>query len=306
MGRKSRHSARTGDQKLYANRDNHVKTSDRQRNSDDELSDTERFQKRRELAQDEMLFDESREIENNEESIYGDNVEGVFNLGGGDSDEELDEDDDDISEEDEATNDSEADSVNEDQEVSSSSDDDDDEIAQLRADLAEPTTAEELLNWGKKKKNYYHGDTADLEIGQEEEDAYLEEEAAKEVLKARYAEMEEDDFVLHETSDTFSEEQSLAVSKKRKSKAGTVDSLADILSGVGPTSTEAVDQLVLPSDVKYPLDTLSVEDQRERISAAHPEFFPLIEHFKTSIEELSHAILPVSEQLSNTENSEVS
>ena len=31
---------------------------------------------------------------------------------------------------------------------------------------------------------YYHGNTADLEIGQEVEDAELEEEGAKEVLKA--------------------------------------------------------------------------------------------------------------------------
>ena len=34
-------------------------------------------------------------------------------------------------------------------------------------------------SWGKKKKNYYTGDTADLEIGQEFEDAQDEEEEAK-------------------------------------------------------------------------------------------------------------------------------
>ena len=34
-------------------------------------------------------------------------------------------------------------------------------------------------SWGKKKKNYWEGDTADLEIGQEFEDAQDEEEEAK-------------------------------------------------------------------------------------------------------------------------------
>lgn len=55
---------------------------------------------------------------------------------------------------------------------------------------------DEAGNWGKRKKNYYHGDTADLEIGQDAEDVDVEEEGAQEILKARYSKMDESDFSL--------------------------------------------------------------------------------------------------------------
>lgn len=45
-------------------------------------------------------------------------------------------------------------------------------------DSEEEAEAEEDEGWGAKKKAYYSGDTADLEIGQDAEDAKDEEEAA--------------------------------------------------------------------------------------------------------------------------------
>ena len=48
--------------------------------------------------------------------------------------------------------------------------------------------------WGKKK-NYYAGDTADLEIGQDVQDAYDEEEAAMILQKERLESMRESDFL---------------------------------------------------------------------------------------------------------------
>lgn len=53
--------------------------------------------------------------------------------------------------------------------------------------------------WGKKKSLYYHGDTADIEIGQEKEDAFDEEEAAKEIESSRFQVMDDDDFMAEET-----------------------------------------------------------------------------------------------------------
>ena len=307
MGRRSRHKANTGDQKLYASRDSI--TTFTTNAPLDESSDT--FQKRRELEQDEMLFqDDDADARADEPVLYGANVEGVFDLGGNasDSSEQHDEDDSIMSEEDGSSSGNNNPLLS-DSSASGSSSEEDDEIAQLRADIAEPSTADELLNWGKKKKSYYYGDTADLEIGQDEEEAYLEEEAAKEVLKARYADMEEGDFALDGAAaatvvgDSIESSQYAAVQKRQGT---TVESLADILSAVGPSSFDAVDQLILPSDAKQSLESLSVKEQHERITSAHPEFFPLINHFKTSIEELFQVILPVSEQLSKAENSEVS
>ena len=43
----------------------------------------------------------------------------------------------------------------------------------------EEDSEEEEEGWGRKKKTYWEGDTADLEIGQEMEDAMDEEEAAE-------------------------------------------------------------------------------------------------------------------------------
>eukprot|EP00612_Vaucheria_litorea_P008467 CAMPEP_0171481664 /NCGR_PEP_ID=MMETSP0946-20130122/6923_1 /TAXON_ID=109269 /ORGANISM="Vaucheria litorea, Strain CCMP2940" /LENGTH=182 /DNA_ID=CAMNT_0012013365 /DNA_START=67 /DNA_END=611 /DNA_ORIENTATION=+ len=49
-------------------------------------------------------------------------------------------------------------------------------------------------NWGVKKKNYYDGDTGDLEIGQEFKDAEEEEGTALEQLKMNYEKMILSDF----------------------------------------------------------------------------------------------------------------
>lgn len=51
-----------------------------------------------------------------------------------------------------------------------------------------------LAAWGKKKQDYYDGDTGDLEIGQEFDDAEEEEEAAKEILKEKRSRMRAVDF----------------------------------------------------------------------------------------------------------------
>lgn len=48
--------------------------------------------------------------------------------------------------------------------------------------------------WGKKKKTYWTGDTADLEIGQDMEDAEDEEAAAMELEQARSSRLAETDY----------------------------------------------------------------------------------------------------------------
>ena len=43
----------------------------------------------------------------------------------------------------------------------------------------EEDSKSKLLNWGDNKHSHYHGDTDDLEIRQDVEDAYLEEDLGK-------------------------------------------------------------------------------------------------------------------------------
>ena len=76
---------------------------------------------------------------------------------------------------------------------------------------------------------YYHGDSADLEIGQEDDDAYLEEEAAQEIQKSRFEEMDEDDFILTEEEDeSISTKIIFQASDTSKSKYEELQTVRDL------------------------------------------------------------------------------
>lgn len=63
------------------------------------------------------------------------------------------------------------------------------------SDLGESGGEEEEAGWGRKKKTYWEGDTADLEIGQEMEDALEEEEAVQDLFKEKSKRMKASDFM---------------------------------------------------------------------------------------------------------------
>mmetsp|Transcript_12683 Transcript_12683/g.44722 ORF Transcript_12683/g.44722 Transcript_12683/m.44722 type:complete len:738 (-) Transcript_12683:72-2285(-) len=77
-----------------------------------------------------------------------------------------------------------------DDEEASDVDDDDD------ADDDDDDESEDDLAWGKSKKGYYGGDTGDLEIGQETEDAVEEEAIAAELQQKQLEALDEADFAL--------------------------------------------------------------------------------------------------------------
>lgn len=77
--------------------------------------------------------------------------------------------------------------------------------------------------WGKKKKNYYAGDTADLEIGQDIEDAIDEEAAAIELNTEKLKRMKDSDFYddfnkWNEEEEDEDDEQAEKKSKKKSKK----------------------------------------------------------------------------------------
>jgi U3 small nucleolar RNA-associated protein 3 len=234
MGKK-RNTAKTGDSAIYKGRNNVAK---------DEVKD----------ADDDVMYDRVDRFHNEKEEEFlkldgpandsesdGEKEEGVMDLGiGGESSDESDHDSDE--EQDVVRNAKHVDSDDsgEEQELSSSDDDDEEE------------DMEDVRDWGKKKAAYYNGDTADLEIGQDEEDAYLEEEAAKEVQAARYKEMSEDDFVLSDNEED-------------KKEAGDEDV-----------------ELSSARDVMK----LSLKDKRKVLDKQHPEFLPLISYFSSVVKDL--------------------
>jgi hypothetical protein len=83
--------------------------------------------------------------------------------------------------------------------------------------------------WGKKK-NYYAGDTADLEIGQDVQDAYDEEEAAISLQKERLESMQENDYLDDVEGDAGDDEnRDRSDRRKRRAKDSMVGSLEAVV-----------------------------------------------------------------------------
>ena len=157
-----------------------------------------------------------------------------------------------------------------DDDESSSSSDDDDKESKHEDDSEPENHVDDLSSSGDEtttttrmwKKTCETGvgeslrtiwDTADLEIGQDEEDAVLEEQAAKEVQAARYDEMSEDDFVLSDTEEHASQDD-----------------------GEGDLDVSAARNV----------SKLSLKDKQKLLDRQHPELLPLLLHFSTIAEDL--------------------
>lgn len=277
MGKRSRHSAKTGDSALYGSRskvaaDDDAAKKRRRDDSDDDAmyNEVDRYHNKRE-EEEYLRFDKDDDAD---DSDVDDGIthgrEGVFDLGvGGSSDEDDSDDDDDSSssEEEDPSDDDEEEDVS----VSSDSDDDDlDEDGKTN-----------VLDWGSKKSAYYHGDTADLEIGQDEEDAELEEEAGREVVKARLETMDEGDFLLDDDDEDDSEDDGSSSSEddsdeKRKGKKASKQ------SSKSASTSSGVETLSALSDGRRRarITKLSKPERLKLIRSSHPELLPLLEHFR--------------------------
>lgn len=196
-----RKTAKTGDKALYGSRERLAnESSGRKKKSDDDpmYDEVDRFHNDRDNDFIRLGEDEGESSDDEDKDLAG-NTHSVLDLGAGGTSSEEEEDDEDSSSDEEEEDryvDKNAESYTS-SEDSDSSDDEDDDVVK-----------EDPRKWGKKKSLYYHGDTADLEIGQEEDDAFLEEEAAQEIQKSRFEEMDEDDFMLSEDEEGSSSKKS--------------------------------------------------------------------------------------------------
>jgi hypothetical protein len=248
MGKK-RNTAKTGDKGLYKSREKLQKKDNNNKiDSDDDpmYNEIDRFHNKRE--EDYLKLDDDGQNDSDDEDAkaFGANKESVLDLGAGASSSEEDGDDSSSDDDDGRQKHGKNGSDDDDDDSSSpDSSDSDDDIENIK----EMMEADDPRNWGKKKSLYYHGDTADLEIGQEEEDAFLEEEAAKEIQKSRFEEMEEEDFVLSEDDEGgVNQQKSSEKEKSSKEHDGTLEKLR--------TSRDA--------------SKLSKKEARELIQKQHP------------------------------------
>jgi len=274
MGKRSRHSAKTGDSALYGKRTKDPSDDDakkRRTDSDDDAmyNEVDRYHNRRE-EEEYLRFDKD---DDSDDSDVDDGIthsrEGVFDLGVGGSSDDDDDDDDSSSEEEDASSEEDRE-----EDVSVSSDSDDDDL--------DDDGKTNVLDWGSKKSAYYHGDTADLEIGQDEEDAELEEEAGREVVKARLETMDEGDFLLDDDDDEEEESEDDDSSGEdesgRKGKGKKVQNKSTKTS----SSSSGVETLSAPSDGRRRarITKLSKSERLKLIRSSHPELLPLLEHFR--------------------------
>lgn len=242
---KRRKTSKTGDKALYKSRFNASGGGAVQSDDNGMYNAVDRFHNRRE-EQDFLKLDAAG---GDSEEDYDDGIsgrEGVLDLGGGESSSEEEEEDDSIDEPADKKHRRDA-ASSEEEPISSDSDDDDDNILNMEDS--------DVRDWGRNKSSYYHGDTADLEIGQDEDDAFLEEEAAKEVQAARYEQMDEADFIMSD-DEGDKNVQNEETFKKAIDMRGSKD-----------------------------LSKLSRSDRLRLLQSHHPELIPLVSHFRHPVEE---------------------
>lgn len=248
---KRRNTAKTGDKGLYKNRQQDEDSKPRKGADDDDMyNEVDRFHN--EKDEEFLKLDQQPEDDVVEDDGYADK-EAVMDLAGGSSSSSSD-DDDDSDDDDQHGSESEQEAV--------SSDDDDDSDLEM--------DEEAVTDWGRRKSSYHGGDTADLEIGQDEDDAYLEEEAAKEVLAARYEQMDEDDFVL---SDNEEDEQ-------------------------GTSKGKVVESVRSARDLKK----MSRKAKRKLLQSHHPELLPLVSHFSEVVQDWNDRTRVVADALFSSED----
>jgi U3 small nucleolar RNA-associated protein 3 len=274
MGRRSRHSAKTGgSQSNQKSRTEALESSRGNRDDSDDddpmYNEVERYHNR--MEEENYLKLDVDDDEGGDSSSEDDGItkhqEGVFDLGiGGSSDEEDGDDgDSDVEEEEEMA------APRAKKSHATSSSDSDGDFSESEDNGVYGAKSNKLLNWGDKKYSYYHGDTADLEIGQDVEDAYLEEEAAREVEKAQLDDMDDEDFFLG-TNVKSSEDEEPKSNKKLSKNEGDMEIIKSSKS---------------PKDVSK----LSDKEKMKLLKTHHPELLPLVQHFSHSVSELSETTL---------------
>ena len=316
MGKRSRHSVKTGDAFVSKKKSQSAPRYSEDNNDDDSENDgmyneVERYHNRKTRQEDEdyLQLDQHDNINNSNDSDDDDDMddgithqEGVFDLGvGGSSSEEDDEDDEDEDEDSEeddrkvvekqqqqqqqqrgvnktstyASYDNNSDNYDSDDDDDSDNDDDDDTTLYDKS---------KILNWGDKKSAYYHGDTADLEIGQNLEDAYLEEEAAREILANQAKYMDEEDYLLGggtggggdgEEESSMNGGSAIKIKKTTKTKKSTNNEM-EIIQSIKNSKN---------------ISQLTTQERLKHVTTTHPELLPLVSHFSKSADDLNGSTL---------------
>ncbi|KAL4111363.1 hypothetical protein PRIC1_003043 [Phytophthora ramorum] len=256
MGRKARHSARTGDGGAEV------------RLRKQKLKEAQKEQKKAELT----FFDDPSENESDSEQVASeeeDELEGqeVLELGGDD------DDDDDDDEEEEEDVDMEENDEN-----------------MFDADAERKKALQMEGKWGKSRKTFYSADTAEYELESDEEVAKDEEEAALELQRKQAEMMDDEDFGIDEPEADGEEEE-----EEEENEAAPVDDeelvgeqLADIatLADNGAGGAETVEQ------VHKDFSKMTKKDKLQIVNQSAPELLGLMSELESTTKELEEVVTP--------------
>jgi U3 small nucleolar RNA-associated protein 3 len=159
--------------------------------------------------------------------------------------------------------------------------------------------------WGRKKKTYWEGDTADLEIGQEMEDALEEEEAAQDMHREKAKRMKASDFMDEFEASEGSEESDAdsdgsaeewgAKNGRGKSGSATVGDLAAVALGQDEMESDAEVAAVRVEKLTKNISHLSKQQRLDMIAKNSPELLGIVNELKDQVSDLKGRILPLKE-----------
>lgn len=282
MGRKSRHTAKTGDKGLKKQAAASVTKSMQQQEDDHDdtmYNEVDKFHLQRQNGQEEFLRLDSNTNLDSGDSGESDDEEGVMDLGISASPDDSNDSDSD--------SDSDQDAPMESDEENESQDEMDEEDSESDDDEDERTNQDRILDWGSRKRDYYHGDTADLEIGQDFEDAKVEEQAGREIQQLRLDRLEEDDFLPFSSQPKITSQQDPNETKLQDSDNDDEDEHDD-----------DNEEEMLSTHRRQKIQKLKPSEQQAVLETQHPEFFPIVQYFTDRfVRELQQKVLVVSQQL---------
>lgn len=156
---------------------------------------------------------------------------------------------------------------------------DDDEDEEDDMEEGDDSLSHTLSGWGKKS-NYYSGDTADLEIGQDQADAEDEEAAANELRKEQLSKRQErdyDDSEAKSDSDIEESEPSKALNKQ-------LNQLSTQTTGHGKVMIEKIQR---------DISKLSKKQRLEILKSEAPEMLGLVDELNEKLKDLQERVEPM-------------
>ena len=159
--------------------------------------------------------------------------------------------------------------------------------------------------WGRKKSNYYSGDTADLEIGQDVQDAEDEEAAVRDLHQQTVKKMKESDFYDNPSDDDDDEDDSDSdeeVTLKKKAKSGKSktkgpnDKLQSELHTLA-LGAESSNSDVQVEKIERNIEKMSKNQKFALVSAESPELLSLVKELEEKVSELKNKITPIKQLL---------